>query len=70
MKTSDPMTELVVNAIGYGVMMALEDRDGLIAKLQTLPSKGTLADALVPDAEGFIQTRADLVSSVREMEQR
>lgn len=70
MKTSDPVTDLVVNAIGYGVMMALEGRDALIAKLRTLPPTGSLADALVEDAEGFIRTRADLVGAVREMEQR
>lgn len=63
----DPMTELVRTAIGYGVMMALEGQDELVAKLQRLGPNESLADALTGDAEGFIRTRADLVESVRQL---
>lgn len=59
----DPVVDLVRNAIGYGVMMALEDKSGLIAKLSINPG-GSLADALTADAEGFVRTRADLVEAV------
>ncbi|UCZ58694.1 hypothetical protein [Mycolicibacterium phocaicum] len=64
MSGRDPMTDLVVNAIGYGVMMALEDREGLIRKISQAGPSASLADALIPDAEGFIDTRADLVEAV------
>jgi hypothetical protein len=63
-ETIDPVVDLVVNAIGYGVMMALEGRSELLAKLQALPATSTLADALVSDAEGFIRTRRDLVEAL------
>ena len=57
------MVELVRTAIGYGVMMALQDMAGLERKLRVNPG-GSLADALTADAEGFIQTRADLIEAV------
>ncbi len=63
---TDPVTDLVRCAIGYGVMMALEGRDELLAKLQRLPVDGSLADALNEDAERFVRTRADLVQDVAE----
>lgn len=59
----DPVVDLVRQAIGYGVMMALEGREGLIAKLSAGDPNGSLADALISDAEGFIRTRADLVEA-------
>lgn len=52
MEPIDPVVDLVRNAMGYGVMMALEGKDNLIAKLSTSVS---LADALTSDAEGFEQ---------------
>jgi hypothetical protein len=60
----DPVVDLVVNAIGYGVMMALEGKSELVAKLSALPANGVLADALMSDAEGFIRTRRDLVEAL------
>lgn len=57
----DPVVDLVRNAMGYGVMMALEGKSDLIAKLSTSVS---LADALTSDAEGFVHTRADLVEQL------
>lgn len=62
----DPVTDLVRIAIGCGVMMALEDRDALLAKLQQLPVNGVLADALTEDAKRFLGTRLDLVEDVIE----
>jgi hypothetical protein len=47
--------------MGYGVMMALEGKDDLIAKLSAAVS---LADALTSDAEGFVDIRADLIEAV------
>lgn len=64
MSTVDPKVELVRNAIGYGVMMALEGKADLLAKLQSLGPGTTLADALTGDAEKFIETRADLIEAV------
>lgn len=61
----DPITDLVINAMGYGVMMALEGREKLIAKLQGIGPGGVLADALVDDAKEFIRIRMDLVEAVR-----
>lgn len=60
----DPVVDLVRNAIGYGVMMALEDRADLIAKLSALPVDGSVADALISDAEGFVNIRRDLVEAL------
>lgn len=62
----DPATELALNAMGYGVMMALEDPHGLRAKVLAVGPGGTLADALRADAEAFCVTRADLVQAVRQ----
>lgn len=59
----DPVVNLVRQAMGYGVMMALEGREDLIAKLCT-PSNDSLADALTSDAQGFVRTRADLVDEL------
>lgn len=61
---SDPITKLVVNAIGCGVMLALESRDELTAQLRALPPAGSLADALRPEAMRFIRARADLVEGL------
>lgn len=61
----DPLVDLVRGAIGYGVMMALEGKSDLLTKLSALPANGSLADALTPDAEGFIRMRADLVEAVK-----
>lgn len=61
---NDPMIDLVCNAMGYGVMMALESRDELLRKLQAQPSNGSLADALRSNAEAFIKTRADLTEAL------
>lgn len=66
----DPVTELVRNAIGCGVMMALENRDELIRKLRSLPADGTLADALTQDAESFVRYRTDLIEDVAEKYRR
>lgn len=62
----DAVTDLVRDAIGCGVMMALEGRDELIRKLQRLPADGSLADALTEDAESFVRIRADLLNAVAE----
>jgi uncharacterized protein YegP (UPF0339 family) len=56
--------EIVVNAMGYGVVLALKDQDELRAKLTAVRGIGSLADALRVDAEQFIQTRADLVEAL------
>lgn len=64
MAKADALIALVQNAIGYGVLMALEDRDALIRKLRALPATGTLADALRGHAEAFITTRADLTEAL------
>lgn len=60
----DPVVDLVRQAMGYGVMMALEGRDQLLAKLSAGGASASLVDALTSDAEGFVRTRADLVESV------
>ena len=60
----DPILELVRAAMANGVMMALEGREQLLAKLQALPASGTLGDALTADAESFIRIRADLIEAV------
>lgn len=60
----NPIVDLVRNAMGYGVMMALEGRDELVAKLTAAGVNTSLADALTSDAEGFVRTRADLVEAV------
>lgn len=60
----DAVVDLVVNAIGYGVMMALEGRDELLSKLQALGPGGSLADALRSEAEGLVRTRSDLVEAL------
>jgi hypothetical protein len=62
----DPVKDLVISAMGYGVMMALEGRSDLLAKLSALPADGVLGDALISDAENFIRIRRDLVEAVRE----
>lgn len=61
---SDPITDLVVNAMGYGVMMALERREELLAKLSSLPPNTSLAEALKGDAEEFVGIRTDLVEAI------
>lgn len=63
--SDDAILDLVVNAIGYGVMMALESRDDLIARIRGAGPTTTLADLLIPDAESFIHTRADLVRAAK-----
>ncbi|TGB37893.1 hypothetical protein [Mycolicibacterium peregrinum] len=57
----DPVVDLVRQAMGYGVLMALEDRAGLVAKLQAVGPGGSFPDALTSDAEGFVSMRRDLV---------
>lgn len=61
----DPVVDLVRNAIGYGVMMALENRTGLIRRMQDAGPGVTMTDLLAEDAAGFVQTRADLVEAVQ-----
>ncbi|WRQ08192.1 hypothetical protein JDBV06_00835 [Mycobacterium phage dwieneke] len=58
------VVELVTNAIGYGVMMALEGRAELLRRLQAAPPNVTLGELLRVDAEQFSQTRADLVEAI------
>ncbi|SCX34539.1 hypothetical protein [Mycolicibacterium fluoranthenivorans] len=60
----DPLVDLVRNAIGYGVMMAVESPVELRAKLSALPENSTLADALTSDAKGFVEIRRDLIEAV------
>lgn len=60
----DPAVDLVRQAMGYGIMMALEDRAGLVAKLSALPTHGNLPDALIEDAEEFVSIRTDLVEAL------
>jgi hypothetical protein len=60
----DPVVELVLNAMGFGVMMALEGKPDLLKRLSALPADGSLADALRSDAEGFVKTRSDLVEAL------
>ena len=64
MAKTEALIELVQNAIGYGVMMALDGRDELLSKLRALPPSGSLADALRGNAESFIETRADLAEAL------
>jgi hypothetical protein len=51
--------------MGYGVMMALEAKDDLIAKLQAQGPTGSLPDALAGNAREFIRIRSDLAEAVR-----
>lgn len=60
----DAVVELVVNAIGYGAMMVLEDRNRLIGKASSAGPADTLADILKSDAVEFVRTRADLVEAL------
>jgi hypothetical protein len=60
----DPVVALVANAIGYGVMLALEGKDILRHKLESLPPGSTLFDAVIHDAEEFAKTRSDLVDAL------
>jgi hypothetical protein len=60
----NPVVELVVNAMGYGVQLALDGRDELRAKLLACNVGDTLADALRADAEQFCHTRADLIEAL------
>ncbi|QFG09082.1 hypothetical protein I5J49_gp54 [Mycobacterium phage ThulaThula] len=60
----EAVVDLVLNAIGYGVMMALEGRAELVARLQAAPPSASLGDLLRGDAERFAQTRADLVEAL------
>lgn len=67
----DPMTDLVRQAMGYGVMLATEGKDRLVAKLQAQGPSGSLPDALIEDAESFLGIRTDLVEAVvRELEEK
>lgn len=61
----DPIVDLVRTAMGYGVMMVLDGKAELIAKLQSQSPAGSLADALTDNAEQFIKTRADLVEAIQ-----
>lgn len=63
--SDDPIVQLACNAIGYGVMLALEGKSELLAKLQGIPPNGTMYDALLKDAEGFVETRSDIVRDIR-----
>lgn len=62
----DALVDLTTNAVGYGVMYALERRDELLAKLQGAGPNTTMWDLLKPDAEGFLRTRTDLVERLTE----
>lgn len=64
MSRPDPVTDLVLNAMGCGVLLALDGRDALIEKLRALPPGGSLTDALADEAAGFIRTRVDLVEAL------
>ncbi len=59
----DPVVNLVRQAMGYGVLMTLEDRAGLLAKMSALPADSSFPDALTSDAQGFVKTRSDLVDA-------
>lgn len=61
----DPVTELVINAMGNGVMLALDDPHRLRAAIIAAGPDGTLADALKGEAEEFIRIRADLIEALR-----
>lgn len=61
----DPIVELVRGAIGNGVLMALEDQPGLLAKMRAAGPGASVADALTADAEEFVRVRADLVEAVK-----
>lgn len=65
----DPIVELVRGAIGNGVLMALEDRAGLLAKLRAAGPGASVADALTADAEEFVRIRGDLVEAVQAVRQ-
>lgn len=62
----DALVDLTTNAIGYGVMYALERRDELLAKLRAGGPTATMFDAMKSDAEDFLVTRADLVGRLAE----
>ena len=55
----DPVVDLVRNAIGYGVMMALENRTGLIRRMQDAGPGVTMADLLA----GTVTLMMDSVAS-------
>ncbi len=61
---SEALVDLTTNAIGYGVMMALENREELLRKVQAAGPEMTMWDVLKPDAKGFLRTRADLVEDL------
>ncbi|ORA02150.1 hypothetical protein BST17_24890 [Mycolicibacterium bacteremicum] len=63
----DALVDLTTNAVGYGVMMALESRDELLRKLQAAGPNTTMWDVLKPDAESFLRTRTDLVERLNEV---
>lgn len=60
----EALVDLTANAVGYGVMMALEGRADLIRKLQAAGPNATMFDAVKADAESFLVTRADLVEAL------
>lgn len=61
----DPVVDLVRQAIGTGIMMALDDPMGLRAKLTTAGPSASFLDALTEDAEGFVKMRFDLVRALK-----
>lgn len=62
--SNQALVDLTTNAIGYGVMMALESREELLRKLQAAGPNTTMWDVLKPDAEGFLRTPTDLVEAL------
>lgn len=64
----DPVVDLVRQAIGTGIMMALDDptglRERLTAALSATGPNVSFTDALTDDAEGFVKMRFDLVGAV------
>lgn len=63
--TPDPVIELVLNAIGCGVMLATHSPQKLHDMLRAAERDGgTLADALRDEAEAFVVTRADLIEAL------
>lgn len=63
----DALVDLTTNAIGYGVMKALESRDDLLKQVRAAGPNTTMWDVLKPDAESFLQTRGDLVERLTEV---